>query len=329
MHDPHQLKDISNSSLYDRRLVFFSGKGGVGKTTIATAFALSCAQRGQKTLLMQLNAEDHIGALFGRPQIGKEIVELSPNLFAVNSTPVSAMREYALMTLKIKLIYKAVFENKIVKSFLRAIPGISEVLLLGKAYYHAAVEFDPKNPDKKKWDIVVIDAPATGHGIFLLKIPFVISSIISSGHMFDEAIRMQKLLQDPILCSINIVTLLEELPINESEMLLHTLQDELKIPVDNIIVNKILSDLFNDEEKTFLDEESLEDEILSSFLRAGRFRLSRVRLQKKYKKLLNEKISLPKIHVPHAFHPIENKDAVLQIAQQLESAIDSMETPNA
>ncbi len=305
-------------NLYDRRLVLFTGKGGVGKTTVATAFAMSCAKRGMKTLLMQINAKDRVGEIFGREPIGEEVVELSPNLFCVNSTPASAMREYALMTLKIKIIYRAVFENKIVQSFLNAIPGISELVLLGKAYYHATVE---KKGGKLLWDIVIVDAPATGHGIFLLKIPSVVTSIIESGHMFEEAERMKSMLEDTETTSINIVTLLEDLPINESQMLLESLS-EMNINVDYIFMNRVLENPFDEQEEQMLDADASQDDpITDSLLQAARFRKSRVDLQGKYLSLLKEKIKRPRISIPYFFESVNRREQIAEISQLIESQL--------
>ena len=165
-------------SLYDRKMVLFSGKGGVGKTTLASAFALSCAMRGQRTLLIELNVKDKLNHLFGSVEVGQQIVELEQNLYGVNITPDAAMEEYGVMKLKLKMVYKAVFENRLVRAFLRIVPGLNELLMLGKSHYHA-VELDERG--RPAWDKVVIDAPATGHGVFFLKIPSVITSILSAG----------------------------------------------------------------------------------------------------------------------------------------------------
>jgi len=291
----------------------------VGKTTVASAFALSCAKRGMKTLLMQVNAKDRIGAIFNQDPIGEEMVELGPNLYCVNSTPASAMREYALMTLKIKIIYRAVFENKIVQSFLNAIPGISELVLLGKAYYHAAVE---KRGKKRRWDIVVLDAPATGHGIFLLKIPSVVTSIIESGHMFEEAERMKAMLEDPEFTSVNIVTLLEDLPINESKMLSETLQEELNIAVDYIFANKVLSNPFTEEEENTLHRLEDSDTLLDSLFQSARFHGARVASQKKYADILKEKIDCFTIEIPYFFDGADRAEQIEKISKIISTQLN-------
>ena len=121
---------VSARDLYQRRFIFFTGKGGVGKTTISSAFALSCARRGQRTLLIEVNTQDRVSSMFGSDVVGTEIQEVEDNLYAVNSTPEASIEEYAMMMLRVRIVYKAVFENRIIQSFLKAIPGLPELVNL-------------------------------------------------------------------------------------------------------------------------------------------------------------------------------------------------------
>ena len=286
----------------------FTGKGGVGKTTVAAAFAQSCARMGKRTLLMQINAKDKVGAMFGVDRIGDEITQISDDLYAVAATPKSAMREYALMTLRVKVIYKAVFENKIIRAFLRAIPGINELVLLGKAYFHTIVETEG---DHLKWDMVVVDAPATGHGIFFLQIPGVITSILSSGPMYDEAQNMLDTIRNPSITSINIVTLAEDLPVNESVMLFETATGELEVPVDYVIVNRVLAPIFSPQERQVFEvTHQTGDSIVDGLIDAARFRAHRIAMQDKYIAEVKERIPRPSIQIPFRFEPVMREEAL-------------------
>src|SRR5687767_13490541 len=130
------------SALHNKRLLVVSGKGGVGKSTVAASLGLSSARAGLKTLVCEVNATERISTLLGHPPVGPDIAELEPNLFAVNVRPPEAMREYALMTLKFQSIYNAVFENRVVRYMLRFIPSVAELVLLGKILYHLQEEED-------------------------------------------------------------------------------------------------------------------------------------------------------------------------------------------
>ncbi len=304
--------------LYNRRFVLFSGKGGVGKTTLAASFALSCARRGERTLLMELDAKDKSSTLFGATTVDSEIREIDDNLFAVDVTPKEAMKEYALMILKIKLIYRAVFENRIVSSFLRVVPGLNELVMLGKAYYHATETDDDGN---QVWDKVVVDAPATGHGIFFLKIPMVITNLISTGLMFDEARRILDLLRDPERTAVALVTLAEDMPINETIMLSKTLREEMELPVALVIANAIYRPLFDDQQVRWIEEARTEvddDSDLTGFLEAARFRNDRVTMQQNYLKTLRDKGDWPILEIPYYFFDRMSFAIIDEVAKDLD-----------
>ena len=297
---------------------------------MASSFALSCARRGERTLLMELNVKNKTSSLFGADRIDTEIREVDENLFAVNVTPRAAMREYALMVLKIKLVYRAVFENRVVSSFLRVVPGLNELVMLGKAYYHAT-ELD--GDDKPVWDKVIVDAPATGHGIFFLKIPSVITSLISTGLMFDEARRILDLLRNPELTGLVLVTLAEDMPVNETMMLSEIVRDEMDIPVAAVIANAIYRPLFAEKEVQWIEaaREAIKDDVdtadkIAGFLEAARFRSDRVQMQKFYLDKLRTEGDWPLYEVPFYFHDRMSFAIIDEIAEYLIDVLDEEST---
>jgi anion-transporting ArsA/GET3 family ATPase len=309
-------------SLYDQRFVLFSGKGGVGKTVISSAYALSCARRGERTLLIELNVQDKVSSFFGSSNVGNEIIEVEDNLHAVNVTPDAALKEYGLMILKVKLIYKAVFENRIVRSFLRSIPGLNDLLMLGKAYFHAT-EMSPEG--SYVWDKVVVDAPATGHGLFFLQIPSVITGFVSSGHMYEEAKRIQELLQDPEQTAINLVTLAEDMPVNETLMMRDELKGRMGLQVASVIANGIYPPLFSDEQFDWIEDAQRPSEPSSTstrgFLEGAAFRSQRVDLQKQYLERLERDVEQPIYYVPYHFTERVTFPVISEIADELEAQV--------
>ncbi len=196
----------------DKRLVLVLGKGGVGRSTIAAALAGQNAASGKKTLLFETNANDRFGSYFDKPAVGPGVTELAPNLSAVNTNPAAALEEYGLMILKFKSVYEMVFENKITKAFLRAIPGLDDYSLIGKAWFHTE---DTKR-GRNVWDTVVFDMPASGHSVSMLRIPWVITETVPDGPLTRDARTIKELLTDPRRTLAIIVTLAEEMPVNEA-----------------------------------------------------------------------------------------------------------------
>ncbi|MEL6181129.1 MAG: ArsA family ATPase, partial [Myxococcota bacterium] len=237
--------------LFGKRLIINTGKGGVGKTTLSAAIGLAAARRGKRVLLMELNAKEKTSRLFGSSPIGFEPTEVEENLFAVNITPKEAMREYAILKLRLKTLYRAVFENRFVRTFLRAIPGINELVLLGKVWYEEQAR--DGQGGRPRWDMIVVDAPATGHGIFFLQIPQVVTSIISSGPMFDEARQIQEMIQDRSRTLLNLITLVEEMPVNETIELKHTTEEILKVPLGYVIANAVYQPMFTTRQRQLVD----------------------------------------------------------------------------
>src|SRR3954466_11986598 len=213
-------------SLLDRRLVVVTGKGGTGKSTVSAAIALSAARRGKRVLVCEVVAKERVADFFGRPPSGTKIRELLPNLYSVHVRPPEAMREYALMILRYETLYNLVFENKVVRYFLTAAPSLAEIVMLGKVWWHAVREMERGRP---RWDMVVLDAPATGHGLTLLTVPDVFLSIVSEGPLARDMRQMQSLLKDPVRCRTCIVTLPEEMPANEA-IELHRALDQHGLP---------------------------------------------------------------------------------------------------
>ena len=221
-------------SLLDKRLILVVGKGGVGRSTVAAAIASRCAQAGKKTLLYETNANDRFGNYFDKPAVGSVVTSLAPNLWAVNATPQSALAEYGLMVLRWKSVYEMVFENRVTKAFLRAVPGLDDYALLGKAWFHTTEE-KRGNPI---WDTIVFDMPASGHAYTMLRIPWVILETVPDGPLTRDAHTIRALLTDPARTAAVLVTLAEEMPVNES-MELEAKLTALGIAPQHLIVNQI------------------------------------------------------------------------------------------
>lgn len=228
--------------LLNKRLVIVTGKGGVGKSTLAGALALESAREGLRTLVCEVNAKERITQLLGLPPVGAELTLLEDNLWAVNVRPHEAMREYALMILRFESIYSAVFENKVVQYFLKFIPSLQELVLLGKILYH----LKEKRPEGGwRFERIIIDAPATGHAVSFFSVPQVLLDTLPAGAMANEARWMRDLLVDPATTAAVLVCLPEELPVNETLELHGILTTKVGIRAPLVVLNGFVETRFD------------------------------------------------------------------------------------
>lgn len=232
-----------------RRFLFITGKGGTGKTTTAAALAMALADRGHRVLLAMTEARERFSTLFGVPPLGDSIVRVAPNIDAVKISPEAALREYGEMILRSRAVYNAVFDNKYVRSFFAAVPGLYQWAMLGKAWYHSTEQLAD---GRRRYDIVLFDAPATGHGLEMLRVPKVIVSVAPPGLLRRDAERAWAMFQDPSYAGVVIVTLAEDMPANESIELAEAVRGELGLPIARLVVNAVLEQLFEDDERRVL-----------------------------------------------------------------------------
>jgi anion-transporting ArsA/GET3 family ATPase len=239
---------VSGSDLLDRRLVVVTGKGGVGKSTIAAALATLAARRGKRVLVAEVDARERVAPMLGGRPSGPVIRQVVPNISTVNVDPRHALEEYALMVVKVRAIYQAVFENRVVRFFLRAVPSLAETLMLGKILHEARSE----SGGKPRWDLVIVDAPATGHAVQLLGVPKALLDTVPAGPLRRDAEWMQALLVDPARTSVVMVSLPEEMPVSETVELDAQVRDLLCLPRGPVFVNAMPDTRFSPGERDLL-----------------------------------------------------------------------------
>jgi len=189
--------------LGSRRFLFVTGKGGVGKTTVSGALALALAARGKRVLVAMCHAKERLSAILGTAPIGHEVMQAAENVWAVNISPEHALREYGEMVVKLGPLARAVFENKYTKTFFRATPGLYEWAMLGKAWFHTTETLDDGS---FRFDVVLLDAPATGHGVDMLRVPKVILDVVPPGVLRRDAERAWVMFHEPEQSGVVVVT---------------------------------------------------------------------------------------------------------------------------
>ncbi|HVT10370.1 MAG TPA: ArsA-related P-loop ATPase [Polyangia bacterium] len=221
------------TALSDLTLVVVSGKGGVGRTTVTAALATAAGRAGKRVLIATSSPADRVGALFGKPPVGATITPVAPGIDAVNITPEGAIHEYGLLTLRSELVTRALFENRAARAFLNAVPGLDAYALLGKAWWHTTEQVG----GRRRYDLVLLDGPASGHAALMLRIPDAIVAAMPKGPLARDAGAIQTLLRDPRRAAFLIVTLAEELPAREAVELASIARGELGLPLGPLVVN--------------------------------------------------------------------------------------------
>lgn len=217
-----------------QKLLFVTGKGGVGKSAVAAAIAYRHAQAGKKTLLVELGYQSFFKDYLGLPQVGYSPVTTKGGFDVALWSGPECLKEYAIYLLKSASIYKLFFENPVSKALIQIAPGLSELAILGKIT-SGIRKVGPPLP----YEVIVVDGFATGHFLALLKAPFGMAQAIKLGPMHDHSKGIDGVLKDRNLSEYHIVSLPEELPVVESLELANEMQSFLGIK-PHLILNRIL-----------------------------------------------------------------------------------------
>jgi anion-transporting ArsA/GET3 family ATPase len=232
--------------LLDKQLVIVTGKGGVGKSTVALATALAGASRGRRTILCEVGAQERLSRVLGRAEIGFNEVEMAENLWAISIDPDEAMREYLLIQLKVRAMRDLLVRSRIFAYLAAATPGLKELVTMGKIWELAQPERKVKGG--RHYDLVVVDAPATGHGVGFLQTPRTFAAIARVGPIRAQAETLDKFIRNKRRTGVQIVAFPEEMPVNETAMLERDLGGEVGVAVDRIVMNGLYPERFSDDE---------------------------------------------------------------------------------
>jgi anion-transporting ArsA/GET3 family ATPase len=312
---PPELRE-KRAGLESRRFLIVTGKGGVGKTTVCAAEALALAAKGKRVLVCMCNAKERLSAMLGSELIGPEVKSVAPNVWAVNMDPELALAEYGMMALHSKTLFKLLFDNKYVRKFFRAVPGMQEWTLLGKAWWHTT---EVRDDGSFVYDVVILDAPATGHGLDMLRVPKIILDVVPPGLLRRDAERAWKMFQDPELCAVVLVTLPEEMPTSETIELARALRDELELPIGKVVVNGVLPPLFSKEERAAIEASGPGEgtSAADTAFRAARSRAARERVQAESLHRLAQELPISPSFLPQLFEDAAQPGAIRELAKRM------------
>ena len=305
--------------ILQKELVIIIGKGGVGKTTIAASLGLLAASQGKKTLLAEINTQGHLAHLFNKSPLKYTEKKLAPNLYGINVLPKKSFEEYVLMHIKLRQLYKVVFENRFVSYFIDATPGLAELMSIGKIYGLV-----------KDYDLIILDSPATGHGFSLLQVPSVVAEAVRVGPLKTQSDKIDALLKDRKKTMIMTVTLPEEMPVNEACEMASKAEDDLALSVEGVVINQVFPEPMTPEQnaeykrhKKMLDK----DAKLAPLTTCMDAYLCRHHLQQEYIQLLTDKFGEENcFKVPYQFTDTIQKGEIEKISNLLRSELTTKES---
>lgn len=318
------------AGLLDRRLLIVTGKGGVGKTTLAAVLGLIAAGRGLDTVVVETGQDDGMASLLAEPGVvppagdGREPVPVGPHLYTLRIRPEETLTEYLEIQLHLRAMTGLVVRNAGFRRLLDAAPGWRELITLGKLWHLES----QRVRGRPRWDLIVVDAPATGQGLSLLSVPAVVIDTVRLGPLRRHTDWVNELIRDPERTLVLAVTLLEELPVNETFDLLERVR-ELGLTPGPVIANGLdpvpdvpdldallaaLPGLVELGSEAVLPAPAALRRIVESAIR-------RAERQRSFLAALRSRLGGPVAEVPYLTEAVEDRDGIARLARALEPAV--------
>jgi anion-transporting ArsA/GET3 family ATPase len=312
--------------LLSRRLIVLSGKGGVGKSVVGAALALAARARGRRVLLVEIAAPVEAASLLGGAPSKGRATEVLPGLSTVNLDPATVMDEYVRRVVPVDLLARRILSSPIYRRFLAAAPGLRELMVLGKIM--VLEEARARLSRRPAWDLIVVDAPATGHGLAFLKVPLAASQAIPVGPVGHSARRVLKLVRDAKRTALLVVAVPEEMAVVEALEFHRLAVDELAVEPAAAVLNACHERRFTDPEEAEVlrltaaeARGTLEPGVaLPAALRAARRQIRRRRLTRLYQGRLKRGLPGPLASLPFLFCERMGREELELLAERLEAA---------
>jgi anion-transporting ArsA/GET3 family ATPase len=313
--------------LLDHRLLFVTGKGGVGKTTIAAALGLLAAGRGKRTLVCELDAKGGLSSSFETgPTSFEERLVVPPNLWAMSMDTEASLRQYLALQLRLP---RAAHIGPIAKMFdfvASAAPGVREIVTVGKLCWEVK---------ERHYDMVVVDAVASGHIVGQLAAPQAINQLVHVGPVRQQTGWVLEILSDSATTGVLAVATPEEMPVTETLELVRRLSAETTVGLAGVVVNRVLPELFSTREEQVFEQlaepaamEGLGaalDGPVEELFAAARLMVRTRRSRAAHLERLREQLGsgIPVLYVPYVFLRSYGLRATHQIAASLAAELES------
>lgn len=312
--------------LLSKRLVLLSGKGGVGKSVVGMALALAASERGKRVLLVEVDAPLEAGRLLGKGPVGARETEVRPGLFTVNLLGRGVMDEYVRRVVKLEFLVRRVLDNPIYARFFAAAPGLRELMTLGKIM----VLEEQKDAWSRRptYDLVVVDAPATGHGLSFLRVPGAAFDAVPVGPVHSNAAKILKLLRDPKKTALVIVAIPEEMAVVEALQFHEDVVKHVKVRTAAVVLNGCHERRLTEEQESevlALGASGAEARLaggvkLGAALAAARRHVRRRKLTRFYQTRLRRALPLPLVSLPYLYREELGAADLEVLAERLERA---------
>lgn len=314
------------SSLLDKRMIFVTGKGGVGKSTVSAALALAAAERGLRTIICEVAKQEHMSRFFHREGIGFEESRLYEKVYGISIDPDRSLEEYLRLQIKVKPLADLLFSNRIFHYFAVATPGMKELVTIGKAWELAQPERRVKGGHL--YDLVIVDAPATGHGIGMLRTPKLFADIAKMGPVKRQGMTMHNFITDSEKTGVIAVTMPEEMPVTETVELEQRLNEEMGIKLDFIFMNCLYPKRFTKPEMDQITErfsnagsDDSGQMVVRAALRAAISESTRERFQQAQARRLKRSTEAEVVDLPFIFKQELDVEHFQELAKPIESAL--------
>lgn len=304
---------VSVDDLLDRRLLIISGKGGVGKTTMAAALGLRAARANKRVLICEVEGKPGLTRLFDADPLTGDPSPLDEGLSGMNLSAEEALSEYLEVQFHIRRLARPLVSSQLVYYVTHAAPGLRDILILGKVWFEAT--------RKERFDLIILDTPAAGHAVSMLRSPEGFLHAVPVGPLANHARSLVEWLQNPEEVAVQLVSMPEEMPVTETLETAALLEEKLGMDVSTVLVNKAYSRSIDMPERKDLEALPLEER--DELRRMVDFYNSRQKLQRAHietlKRELSEVASI--VELPYLFTEKFGLDEIGAIADRLEERI--------